>query len=247
MDPTHAQLIYQQIFVGLTMLIGLMQAFYGKKYKKVTFFTIGAIACGYAVYNIVQHYGPEQWDLNQLELTITSIAASIITAVAGGALLVFVEKIGIFALGFAIGGYGIYALRLLVPAMTITVFGIPSFYMYLSIAFAGAITGFIAFKAERYIIIVSTSIGGSFLFTAGLSYFLKADLSSGSYQRYYYLAGMIVLSLLGLYVQLRYTGKSKKDEEEKKRLLEQNLLQYNTDGKTLTGYNGNYQTANNMA
>jgi hypothetical protein len=57
----------------------------------------------------------------------------------------------------------------------------------------------------------------------------------------------LILSLLGLYVQLRYTGKSKKDEEEKKRLLEQNLLQYNTDGKTLTGYNGNYQTANNMA
>ena len=219
MDST---LIYQNIILGVLMLVGLLQAFLGQKYKKQTLFSVGAAAAGWGEYEMVKthvtHLAPGQ-------MTAVLIASSLICGILGGVLLVVIEKFGIFCLGAALGGYGIYALRLVVPAMTDTIIGIPSFPMYVGAVVAGALGGFVAFKLERHIIILSTSIGGAFLFIYGLAYFTKADLSDNSNIRYAFLVGMATLALMGMYVQFRYTGKVV-DKKTKEGELSKNLLVY---------------------
>eukprot|EP00945_MAST-04E_sp_MAST-4E-sp1_P006142 g6142.t1 len=172
MDQTTVQLYFHNGIVVLTMLIGLLQAFYGQRFKKQTFFTVGAAAAGWGVYSAVQHFGPNQWDLNEVEMTVTSVSAPIIAAVLGGILLVYIEKLALFALGAGLGGYGVYTLTVLAPAIsTAAPFGIPFFYAYLAYALVGIAVGTVAVKTERYIVMLATSAIGTVFFFGGISFF----------------------------------------------------------------------------
>ena len=238
MDQTTVQLYFHNGIVVLTMLIGLLQAFYGQRFKKQTFFTVGAAAAGWGVYNAVQHFGPNQWDLNEVEMTVTSVSAPIIAAVLGGILLVYIEKLALFALGAGLGGYGVYTLTVLAPAIsTAAPFGIPFFYTYLAYALVGIAVGTVAVKTERYIVMLATSAIGTVFFFGGISFFTHITLKSDDDRRYVFVGIMTLFFLLAFIVQIKYTG----TKTEKKKEAEQNLLSYTQETDR---YYANYKTVN---
>ena len=230
MDQSDSQLYLHYGIVSLTILVGLLQAFFGQRFKKQTFFTVGAVAAGWAVYRTVQYYGPNAWDLNEVEMMVTSVSGPIVAAALGGMLLMYIEKLALFALGAGLGGYGVYTLSLLFPAMNVAAMGIPYFYTYLSYAVVGALVGALAVKLERYLITLATSAIGTILVFGGVSYFTPK--MSTDY-RYTFVAIMTLFAMLAFIVQLKYTGVKKTEKKD----VEQNLLRYEEGTASYTDYN----------
>lgn len=89
-------------------------------------------------------------------------------------------------------------------------------------AIAGAV---IAFFAVNIMIILGTSLAGSYLCLSGIGYFAGGfpsvvDIqqmiqkhSAPSWQIYCYLGGMLVLAILGMVVQCKYLTRKKDDED----------------------------------
>jgi len=238
MELSEPQLYFRYGIVVLTMLVGLVQAFYGQRFKKQTFFTVGAAAAGWGIYRTVEYYGPNAWDLNDVEMMVASVSGSIIAAVLGGILLVYIEKLALFVLGAGLGGYGVYTLSVLFPAMNVSAMGIPFFYTYLSYVIVGCIVGTLAVKLERYIITLATSAIGTVLVFAGINFFTEKHMD-GNY-RYVFVAIMTLFFLLSTFIQFKYTGVKK----DKKKGAEQNLLTYK--GETDVYYT-DYNSVNTMA
>ena len=211
---------YQGVMVAILMVVGLLQLSYGYALKKVTFTTLGASAAGYGMYylflsNVITT------DKVYVEIAITSVAS-----VLGGAFMYILgnklEKVALFSVGAASGLYGVYALRLVVPQLTLTVWTIQNFPMWVIGISCGLIAGYLTFKLERTIFIAATSAGGAFLFAACLAYYLKPDLTAASNDRWLYLGIMVAVFLLGLLIQFNYTApeKKKKDTDAQRNLLE---------------------------
>jgi hypothetical protein len=209
---------YQGVMVAILMVVGLLQLTYGYKLKKLTFTTLGATAAGYGMYYLFLSGTLITQDI-YVEIAITSVAA-----VIGGAVMYAIgtklEKAALFAVGASSGLYGIYALRLVIPALTKTVWGIQNFPMWVIGVISGLLIGYLTFKLERTIFITATSAGGAFLFVACLSYYLKPDLTGN--QRWIYLGIMVASFLLGLLIQFMYTA----PKEKKKSEIQRNLLEY---------------------
>ena len=181
---------YQGVMVAILMVVGLLQLSYGYALKKVTFTTLGASAAGYGMYylflsNVITT------DKVYVEIAITSVAS-----VLGGAFMYILgnklEKVALFSVGAASGLYGVYALRLVVPQLTLTVWTIQNFPMWVIGISCGLIAGYLTFKLERTIFIAATSAGGAFLFAACLAYYLKPDLTEKGNDRWLYLGIMVV-------------------------------------------------------
>ena len=211
---------YQGVMVAILMVVGLLQLSYGYALKKVTFTTLGASAAGYGMYylflsNVITT------DKVYVEIAITSVAS-----VLGGAFMYILgnklEKVALFSVGAASGLYGVYALRLVVPQLTLTVWTIQNFPMWVIGISCGLIAGYLTFKLERTIFIAATSAGGAFLFAACLAYYLKPDLTEKGNDRWLYLGIMVAVFLLGLLIQFKYTApeKKKKDTDAQRNLLE---------------------------
>merc|ERR1719473_1190330 len=158
------------------------------------------------------------------EKVMVEIAITCVAAVLGG-IFMFVlgnklEKTALFSVGASSGLYGVYALRLVIPQLTTTVWNIENFPMWVCGIVAGLLIGYLTFKLERTIFITATSAGGAFLFVACLSYYLKPDLTGN--QRWIYLGIMVASFLLGLLIQFMYTA----PKEKKKSEIQRNLLEY---------------------
>ena len=223
---------YQGVMVAILMVVGLLQLSYGYALKKVTFTTLGASAAGYGMYylflsNVITT------DKVYVEIAITSVAS-----VLGGAFMYILgnklEKVALFSVGAASGLYGVYALRLVVPQLTLTVWTIQNFPMWVIGISCGLIAGYLTFKLERTIFIAATSAGGAFLFAACLAYYLKPDLTEKGNDRWLYLGIMVAVFLLGLLIQFNYTAPEKKKKDTD---AERNLLEYEQSNNL--GYGSN--------
>ena len=144
------------------------------------------------------------------------------------------EKVALFSVGAASGLYGVYALRLVVPQLTLTVWTIQNFPMWVIGIICGLIAGYLTFKLERTIFIAATSAAGAFLFAACLAYYLKPDLTEKGNDRWLYLGIMVAVFLLGLLIQFNYTAPEKKKKDTD---AERNLLEYEQSNNL--GYGSN--------
>ena len=212
---------YQGVMVGLLMFVAFAQLMFGLDLKKLTFTTLGASAAGYGMYYLFLA------GIITTEKVMVEIAITCVAAVLGG-IFMFVlgnklEKTALFSVGASTGLYGVYALRLVIPQLTTTVWNIENFPMWVCGIVAGLLVGYLTFKLERTIFIGATSAGGAFLFVAGLIHFLKPDLTQSSNQRWIYLGIMVAVFLLGLLVQFAYTAPKEKSKEKE---AERNLLAY---------------------
>jgi hypothetical protein len=231
---------YQGVMVAILMVVALLQLTYGYKLKKLTFTTLGASAAGYGMYYLFLSGTLSTQDI-YVEIAITSVASLL------GAALMYtlgnkLEKTALFAVGASSGLYGIYALRLVVPALTNTVWGIQNFPMWVIGIISGLLIGYFTFKLERTIFITATSAGGAFLFVSCLAYYLKPDLTAASNQRWIYLGIMVALFLLGLLIQFMYTAPKEKKKAEVD--IQRNLLEYEESsnlgyGATNEGFRNN--------
>ena len=211
---------YQGVMVAILMVVGLLQLSYGYALKKVTFTTLGASAAGYGMYYLFLS------NVIMTENVYVEIAITSVASVLGGAFMYILgnklEKVALFSVGAASGLYGVYALRLIVPQLTLTVWTIQNFPMWVIGIICGLIAGYLTFKLERTIFIAATSAAGAFLFAACLAYYLKPDLTAASNDRWLYLGIMVAVFLLGLLIQFNYTApeKKKKDTDAQRNLLE---------------------------
>merc|ERR1719240_81297 len=177
-----------------------------------------------------------------IKIAITSVAALL-----GGACMYTLgnklEKTALFSVGASSGLYGIYALRLVVPQLTMTVWTIPNFPMWVIGIVAGLLVGYLMLKLERTIFIAATSAGGAFLFVASLTYYLKPDLTAGSSARWLYFGIMVAMFLLGLLVQFCYTAPKEKSKAQTEQ--QRNLLAYEHSNALGYGATSNEQFRNN--
>jgi hypothetical protein len=99
--------------------------------------------------------------------------------------------------------------------------------MWCAVVAFGIIVGLLALKIEEHVLIIATSFAGAFLFARGVgivapgwpnSFTLTELMDSGTIDEidpifYAYLAGIVVLTILGCVVQ--YKQKKKDDENDK--------------------------------
>merc|ERR1711988_872028 len=202
---------YQGVMVGLLMFVGFVQLTYGYRLKKLTFTTLGASAAGYGMYYLFSA------GIITTEKVMVEIAITCVAAVLGG-IFMFVlgnklEKSALFSVGASSGLYGVYALRLVIPQLTTTVWNIENFPMWV----CGIVAG---------------------LLVAGLVHFLKPDLTQSSNQRWIYLGIMVAVFLLGLLVQFAYTAPKEKSKEKE---AERNLLAYEQSNNLSYGSSQQYR------
>eukprot|EP00944_MAST-04C_sp_MAST-4C-sp1_P005011 g5011.t1 len=223
---------YQGVMVAILMVVGLLQLSYGYALKKVTFTTLGASAAGYGMYYLFLS------NVIMTEKVYVEIAITSVASVLGGAFMYILgnklEKVALFSVGAASGLYGVYALRLIVPQLTLTVWTIQNFPMWVIGIICGLIAGYLTFKLERTIFIAATSAAGAFLFAACLAYYLKPDLTEKGNDRWLYLGIMVAVFLLGLLIQFNYTAPEKKKKDTD---AERNLLEYEQSNNL--GYGSN--------
>jgi len=200
---------------------------------------VGFLASSVIFLNL-SFYGLASEDVETEEWMLWTIL--VVCLIAGGlvgALLVKARKIGLAILA----AWGGVTLGLL---LTTTIVIENTYAFYGLIVLCGVVCFYAAFKTERYVIMIATAHIGAYLFVRGISFYaggfpteasLHSEIQSGaidwnSFPKtfYAYLAGIILMSLLGF----RYQRIHDKKEEAKKKALEENEQLLNQqDGLTI--------------
>jgi len=208
------------IFASVLLALGSLFNFFGFKLVKFTIFSITAVigfcASGMFLYSQVDvtTKKPVFWVLALLCVTL---------GLALGYAAHKLRQVAVFIVGAALGLVGGYVLYTgVVDAML----GHPpnsTTYLYITQVLCALIAGILAFVLNEVIFIVSTSVVGSYLVAVAIALFtgqfhnediMGNDFEFGQY-RYFYLAGIIILSGCGIYYQ--HVSKAKNQEEIEKK------------------------------
>jgi len=209
------------IAVGLiiaiaAMALGFVLAFFGSRLFKYTLFAIAFVFGAALGFFIV------------LKIGGSSESGIIVAAVLGlilGAVAVKVWKLSLFLLGAACGFVIWSVFKALFPGVLTT----PAL-LYGVLAGVCLVLGLIAIKMEKIWLLLGTPILGTFLFIQGVNYFLPTaqqldvfqildtseDAGSCTFATCYVLYSAVIGgSLLGFFVQYRYTSEYGKKRREK--------------------------------
>lgn len=181
------------IVVGFGILLGVVECFFGYRLLKPVlaltgFMVVGALAAslGYA--------------LSQMKAV--ALLAGLVGGVIGIAVVVALYFVGIFLLGAFLGG--------ILGAVGFAVAG--SHPEPLLLLLSAILGGAVALLFQKFMIVVSTSFGGSWSVVSGIAYFmmgvtdpthLERLLRSGGSHRYALLLFWLALGIAGVVVQYR--------------------------------------------
>lgn len=204
----------------LAIVVGLLVCFAGYRFFRPTLFAIGFVGGGVLVATIIEHAFKDKSWMN---------TASWIGFALGGLLIgffvVLLYAVGIFVAGAAGGvllaivlntsvGYKIYPSN-------------PNVVLVVLIVVLGLMSGVLALKLEKPVLIVATSLFGADIVVWGVGYFAGNYPNADDLKRYRtqdssgdwiynipstwwaYLAGMLVLFIVGMLVQFKKTGHDK--------------------------------------
>jgi len=207
--------IIDWILFGLSMIIGLVYVFSGYRIFKVIFFISGLILCFSICYILMTNF--LNWNDWKYYL-ILGISGGV--GLLGGFLFIIIIPIGFFAIG-AILGLTVGAISLVTPIGTLLQSN--GLYVFLYLVSFAVVFGIIALIFQRFVAIVGTSFGGSFMiFNSVDAQFLKTNFSTilptffktfkipslaDHWQPYLVLAGVVVLAVVGCVVQFTKTAK----------------------------------------
>jgi len=187
------------------IVLGLVFLSAGYRLYLLTYFSVGFIFFGGFVYLIVHVH------------STLSLTAAIIIGVSCGVVLgvvtLLIYPIALFFFGAFIGIFLGAIIGVLVNIYTVDI---------ILVVVLPLIGGLAAFKFQKFFIILATSFGGSFGVLASIDYF--AQNAGGFADFFYYLVlghlvlqptvatwvmagSVLVLTLIGLFLQYRYTGR----------------------------------------
>jgi hypothetical protein len=216
------------VFNICVIVFGILFCFVGYRIFRFTFFIAGLLI-GFGVTYMI------------LESKVTFLIALVIAGGVGlifGILFTFVAAIGIFATG-AILGLAIATVVLATPVGDmITSNGIQWLHFVIMLG-AAVVFGVIALLLQKFIMIIGTSFGGSFMMATAVDAILVHSnfstiipnalnfhfdtLLESEWKVYVMIAGFAVFGIIGSVVQFRVTArnynhnkKSKKDKKNKK-------------------------------
>ena len=190
------------VIIGLGVLVGAIQCFFGYRIFKIILGLIGFITGGALAGAIGYGISGEEG---------VAFLSAIVGGAIGAALLIALYFIGVFLIGAFLGGL-----------MGVILFGVsntsPEPAVLLILALIG---GVIALIFQKFMIILSTSFGGSWSMVTGIAYFtirgfdptnLKYFLRSGGTQLYAIILCWLALGIFGLIVQYRFLPKPSEKE-----------------------------------
>jgi hypothetical protein len=209
----------QYPFIAVCVVLGIFFTFFGLQVFNVTVFLITTIAgtfvSGILFFEFVK-FGTQSWILWVIFGTCLTIGAVL------GYLAVKYEKLGFFALGSylgVIGGLLLYN-TILIHVMHDGQNGL----FYVIIAACGIIGGGIAIWLWKDVIIIATSIIGSYMTVRALSVLIggfpnEIAVVNGAEElnlnAYLYLLGIALKAFLGMYFQFKQKRKREEEEDEK--------------------------------
>jgi hypothetical protein len=207
---------YGDVVQGVSIGLGVIVALYGYKLVNPTLFLVAAGAVGMIAYASIDAL----IDDSVQNKPYVAIGVSISLGVLAGVIIIKIKQLGIFIAGAALGAVGAFWLY----TMFLERFETESFplYLYISLAVLCPLSAYLANKIERIVLIIATSVLGSFVTVAGIGRFVghfpsaiddfgKGGRASHDPYEWAYLAGFVFMSLAGMYVQIHITAK----EEEK--------------------------------
>lgn len=227
-EVEHILSKYQSVVAGATIAIGAVVTFSGYKLVGPTIFLAGAATGGFAAYVVTDSTISDNYQRKPAAVIATSLAVALVA----GIVLMKLRKIGVFVAGAAGGAVAALMLNtaVLYRLQTFAPKAVPSLYLYIVVVLLGVFGGFLALKLERIVLIVATALVGSFGTVAGIGYF--AGHYPTSYDSFVhndhlnrdpivwaYLGGMVLMTLLGVVVQLRTTEKRRRVDDKGQSLL----------------------------
>ena len=229
---------YRYILGPVAIILGLILGLAGLRFFKYTLFTLGFLVAFSICISLIPYcFAMNDYFSNQQKL-ITFVISIVVGVIIGG-LSVFCAKLGIFLLGACLGVTGFTLVYISV------LFGIPEMYYYLGCLVCAIICAVLAFRLFDHMVILSTSIIGSFLFIRGSSVFIGGfpnvfvlynmiESGIGFDSTFYaYLAGIIILSILSFLYQEKYRKDNKETYEQDTKDLGL------TNGRYIFVYNSN--------
>lgn len=226
---------YGWAVAGFAIVVGLIFNFFGYRFFPGTMFLAGAAVGGCGVYYIGYHFISDDFGYKSATVVGTSVAAALIAGVIAWKL----RKVGLFAAGAVGGVAGAFALNAAVLCHLPVPNGMPSqLYLYAAAIFCGLVAGILAFKLEKHIIILATSIAGSLGAILGTKYFIDGESLAHTNTSMHaiawaYIGGLFALALVGILIQYRCT--SPKDKNKTGHARAGSLLNYEAPSAA-TGY-----------
>jgi hypothetical protein len=190
---------------------GVLDCFFGYRLFKVTLALLGAVIGGLLVQAIAVHFGASQ---------AIELVALIVGAIAGGLIAFLLYIAAVFIAGFAFGA-------------TLGMLLLANYHHMVALGTGlvlGVIGGFLAVKVQRVLIVLSTSLVGSFRAILALSYFTNqldwffyfrqpAQLPALIENNPWMFPSILALAVVGVITQLevgggKATGTKPKDREK---------------------------------
>ncbi|KAI9217632.1 hypothetical protein BC828DRAFT_390679 [Blastocladiella britannica] len=193
---------------------GIFMAFFGARLVRFAVMLAGAYL-GLCVAVLVTSLVEPAAGFSNPRLVYT--VAMIVCAVVGAFVFSFFIKIGLAAIG-AFGGYTLALFLLTLRSGGLIHSQVGQLVFIIGLAIIGAI---LIFWAERQLIRVGTSIGGSYVTFVGLDYFVKSGFKEAAVQFlghpstgfetsgkvYGMVAGVVVMSVVAIFVQYKKTAR----------------------------------------
>lgn len=210
-----------QLAISITaLLLGAVICFFGKKIFKIFLFVVGFAAISAMTYYVlltVEHKNSNV-HFSRVELLAIPIAAGFI----GGCIVLGVLKLGLFLVGALVGT----VLSFMIFAAVGNHFGPHAFIIRLVIMGTFALVcGCVVLHQEKKLIILMSSIGGSYSMFAGADHWVKSGYSDaiegvfdndtlpkGSTKLYVMLGATLVVAVVGMAFQLLMDKRRKKNK-----------------------------------
>jgi len=219
----------------LVIIVGLFWVFLGYKLIRIVLFIAGFVVFSFLTFELLKTHVVEK----NLLPSWSNYVLSAIAGIVGGFLFLLLAKIGTFLFGMLIG---ILATTLIFGTTPLGSVNLENLYQLLIILGVGLITGLLTVLLSRPLLILGTSFNGSFLIgnaidlqwiQSGVSELLKEILrditkhinyDTGNLRAYGVLGGVLVLTIVGIIVQWKWTAgenteRKKKQKEELNPLL----------------------------
>ena len=175
------------VFLGLSILVGALQCFFGYRLFQFILGLIGFLLGSALTIAIGSTFSQE---------VILVLLLGLVGGVIGAALMTALYYIGVFLIGSLLGGIlgiALYAVAEINPD--------PAALLILAV-----ISGVIALIFQKFMIIVSTGFGGAWIVVTGIAYFIAQTVYLSNLEQTFRSGGSILYTILLCWLALGFMG-----------------------------------------
>ncbi len=188
--------------IGLSMLFGVVQCFFGYRIFKIILGLMGFLIGGVLAAAMGFAFTGQE---------IIALLSGLVGGIIGAALMLVLYFVGIFLLGAFLGG--VLGTVLFAVAES---YPVPAVLLILAV-----VTGVIALIFQKFMIIVATGFGGAWSVVTGIAYFTTGAIDPTNFERMFSAGGSqiyiivlcwIALGTVGVVVQYLFAPPPKEEE-----------------------------------